>query len=72
MNLGGIKVGSVELEGAMNRTQGVIESAAVAVSPQGGGPAFSWHQRSMMSRQVAAGGNPTRRKREQLFTGSVR
>jgi acetyl-CoA synthetase len=38
MNLGGIKVSSVELERTMNRTEGVIETAAVAVSPEGGGP----------------------------------
>ncbi len=38
MNLGGIKVSSVELERTMNKTPGVIETAAVAVSPDGGGP----------------------------------
>jgi acetyl-CoA synthetase len=38
MNLGGIKVSSVELERTMNRTEGVVETAAVAVSPEGGGP----------------------------------
>jgi acetyl-CoA synthetase len=38
MNLGGIKVSSVELERAMNRVPGVLETAAVAVSPEGGGP----------------------------------
>ena len=37
MNLGGIKVSSVELENAMNRANGVIETAAVAVPPKGGG-----------------------------------
>jgi acetyl-CoA synthetase len=38
MNLGGIKVSSVELERTMNRAEGVIETAAVSVSPEGGGP----------------------------------
>jgi acetyl-CoA synthetase len=38
MNLGGIKVSSVELERVMNRTPGVVETAAVAVSPNEGGP----------------------------------
>jgi acetyl-CoA synthetase len=38
MNLGGIKVSSVELERAMNRVPGVVETAAVAVSPEAGGP----------------------------------
>jgi acetyl-CoA synthetase len=38
MNLGGIKVSSVELERVMNRVAGVVETAAVAVSPEGGGP----------------------------------
>ena len=38
MNLGGIKVGSVELERVMNRVDGVVETAAIAVSPAGGGP----------------------------------
>lgn len=37
MNLGGIKVGSVELETVMNAEEGVLETAAVAVPPKGGG-----------------------------------
>ncbi len=39
MNLGGIKVSSVELERVMNRVTGVVETAAVAASPKRGGPA---------------------------------
>ncbi len=39
MNLGGIKVASAELERVMNRDDGVLETAAIAVSPAGGGPA---------------------------------
>jgi acetyl-CoA synthetase len=38
MNLGGIKVSSAELEGAISDTGGVVECAAVAVPPPGGGP----------------------------------
>lgn len=37
MNLGGIKVSSVELENAMNGAGGVTETAAVAIPPEGGG-----------------------------------
>lgn len=38
MNLGGIKVSSAELERVCNRVPGVVETAAIAVSPEGGGP----------------------------------
>ena len=38
MNLGGIKVGSAELERVITGTTGVAEVAAVAVRPAGGGP----------------------------------
>ena len=38
MNLGGIKVGCVEIERAVNTLPTVHETAAVAVSPAGGGP----------------------------------
>jgi acetyl-CoA synthetase len=37
MNLGGIKVSSAELERAVADVDGVLETAAVAVSPRGGG-----------------------------------
>ena len=37
MNLGGIKVGSAEIERVLNRVPGIGETAAVAVSPPGGG-----------------------------------
>ena len=37
MNLGGIKVGSAEIERVLNRVPGVGETAAVAVTPPGGG-----------------------------------
>jgi acetyl-CoA synthetase len=38
MNLGGIKVGCVEIERVLNHVDGVLETAAVAESPTGGGP----------------------------------
>jgi acetyl-CoA synthetase len=38
MNLGGIKISSTELEGALEGLGGVSEVAAVAVPPVGGGP----------------------------------
>jgi acetyl-CoA synthetase len=38
MNLGGIKVSSAELEGAIEDMEGVAEVAAVAVPPNDGGP----------------------------------
>lgn len=38
MNLGGIKIGSVELERTLNSVAGIMETAAVAVPPAGGGP----------------------------------
>ncbi|CAM9241710.1 unnamed protein product, partial [Ectocarpus fasciculatus] len=40
MNLGGIKVSSIEIERVCNTTTGVHETAAVALSPPGGGPSF--------------------------------
>lgn len=38
MNLGGIKVGCAEIERVLNPLPGVHETAAIAVSPAGGGP----------------------------------
>ncbi len=38
MNLGGIKVSSVDLERQCNKVEGVRESAAIAIHPPGGGP----------------------------------
>jgi acetyl-CoA synthetase len=40
MNLGGIKVSSVELERVLDRVAGVRQTAAVAVAPPTGGPAM--------------------------------
>jgi acetyl-CoA synthetase len=42
MNLGGIKVSSAEIERVLNAVPGVMETAAVAVSPPGGGPSLLW------------------------------
>jgi acetyl-CoA synthetase len=38
MNLGGIKIGSVEIERTLNGMAGILETAAVALPPPGGGP----------------------------------
>jgi acetyl-CoA synthetase len=38
MNLGGIKTSSAELERACSSVEGVLETAAIAVPPAGGGP----------------------------------
>jgi len=40
MNLGGIKVSSAEIERVVNDVDGVLESAAIAVPPRGGGPSL--------------------------------
>lgn len=40
MNLGGIKISSVEIERVLNTVDEVRESAAVAVNPPGGGPSL--------------------------------
>jgi acetyl-CoA synthetase len=37
MNLGGIKTSSAEIERVLNKVEGVIETAAIAVEPEGGG-----------------------------------
>ncbi len=37
MNLGGIKTSSAEIERVLNKVEGVLETAAVAVEPKGGG-----------------------------------
>ena len=38
MNLGGIKVSSIQIESVVNKLDFIKEAAAVAVSPKGGGP----------------------------------
>ncbi|MDZ4661437.1 MAG: AMP-binding protein [Pseudomonadota bacterium] len=38
MNLGGIKVSSVEIERTLNQNPNVLETAAIAINPKGGGP----------------------------------
>lgn len=38
MNLGGIKVSCIEIEQVLNQSEGVLETAAVAAPPPGGGP----------------------------------
>ncbi len=59
MNLGGIKVSSAELERAVSGVPGVAETAAVAVSPPGGGPSrlviFAVPERGHRSTEGMAG-----------------
>ena len=38
INLGGIKVSSIQIEEVINRLNFIEESAAIAISPEGGGP----------------------------------
>lgn len=38
MNLSGIKVGSAEIERVVNRVAGILETAAIGIPPQTGGP----------------------------------
>jgi acetyl-CoA synthetase len=40
MNLGGIKVSSAEIERVLNRVEGILETAAIAINPPGGGPSL--------------------------------
>lgn len=40
MNLGGIKVSSVQIEAVINKLDFIKEAAAIAVSPKGGGPSL--------------------------------
>ncbi|MFK5957549.1 MAG: AMP-binding protein [Lutibacter sp.] len=40
MNLGGIKVSSIQIEAILNRLEFINESAAIAVSPKNGGPSL--------------------------------
>jgi len=40
MNLGGIKVSSAEIERVLKDVDGVLETAAIAVCPEGGGPSL--------------------------------
>jgi acetyl-CoA synthetase len=40
MNLGGIKVSSAEIERVLNRVPEVSETAAIAITPRGGGPSL--------------------------------
>jgi acetyl-CoA synthetase len=42
MNLGGIKISSVEIERVLNSVSDVTDTAAVAVTPPGGGPSMLW------------------------------
>jgi acetyl-CoA synthetase len=72
MNLGGIKASSLQIEEVVGGVEGIRESAAVAVSPPGGGPSMlvifavcnpgaEWiaaNLRSAMQRAIGRGLNP--------------
>ena len=60
MNLGGIKVSSAEIERTVNRTAGVIETAAIAASPPGGGPS------QLVIYAVLEAGAPDRERLQQV------
>jgi acetyl-CoA synthetase len=72
MNLGGVKVSSAEIEGTVAGSAGVSETAAIAVTPHGGGPSRlviyavpepgaspdRFKLRMQMQRAIATGLNP--------------
>ncbi len=63
MNLGGIKVGALELERVANEHPAVLESAAVGVPEEGGGP-----EKTRAARRPA-GGNRARSLEARAFSG---
>ncbi|HXV61613.1 MAG TPA: AMP-binding protein [Vicinamibacteria bacterium] len=84
MNLGGIKVSSLELERVVNEHPGVLESAAVGVQPRGGGaeklvvfvvPAALGHSgdelQNTLGRAIAAKLNPLFRIHEVVEVDSL-
>jgi acetyl-CoA synthetase len=64
MNLGGIKVSSAEIERAFQGIEALVETAAIAVPPPGGGPA------RLVVYAVAPGADPA--ELEAAMTGAVR
>lgn len=65
MNLGGIKVGSAQIERAVAGTPGLQEAAAVAVEPPGGGP-------SRLVMYVVVAGNPDTGELQAAMQGRIR
>ena len=67
MNLGGIKVSSVEIERVLNRVAGVRETAAIAVPPVGGGP-----DRLVVCLVVSPGGERTQESWRSAMQKAIR
>ena len=64
MNLGGIKVSSAEIERVLNIMDGVVETAAIAVPPPGGGP-------SLLVIYAVAEGDDWRDAMQQVLRGDL-
>jgi len=85
MNLGGIKVSSLEIEEVLGEVEGVRETAAVAVSPPGGGPSMlvvyavptgeteldADDLRSAMQRAIRVGLNPLFKVHDVVITEAL-
>ena len=67
MNLGGIKTSSIELERVCNLTEGVHETAAIAITPAGGGPS-----NLVMFAVLGGGTRPSRSARMRRLRPSCR
>ncbi len=66
MNLGGIKVSSIQLEEVINTLDFIKESAAIAISPKGGGPSM------LVVYYVENTSNYTNKERLKLTQNSIR
>ena len=66
MNLGGIKVSSIQIEEVINKLDFIKESAAVAVSPKGGGPSI------LVVYYVESSKNYSDKERYQMAKNSIR
>ena len=85
MNLGGIKVSSLQIEQTVRGIQGVRETAAVAISPPGGGPSMlvvyavpagetelnPSDLRSVMQQAISAGLNPLFKVHDVVLTEAL-
>lgn len=66
MNLGGIKVSSIQIEAVLNELNFIKESAAIAVTAKGGGPS------SLVVYYVESTGNLKREERFQIVKNKIR
>jgi acetyl-CoA synthetase len=85
MNLGGIKVSSAEIERAVSVVKGVAETAAITVSPKGGGPSQlviyavpeagaqpdKFELRIAMQRAISGGLNPLFKVQDVILTDAL-